>query len=113
MFLFILASQDDIAQVDSSFADVLHHWHRDTLAFIHADLPKLIVIVVIAFIFARVVGFFVNRMRRLADRHASTNPQRSSEIRTLAAVLRATGYAIIGFVVLLHVLSMLDRKSVV
>jgi small-conductance mechanosensitive channel len=107
MFLFLLASQDDIAQVDSSFADVLHHWHRDALAFVHADLPKLIVILAIAVILARVVGFFVNRMRRLADWHSSTNPQRSSEIRTLAAVLRATGYSLIGFVVLLHILSLL------
>ncbi len=107
MFLFTLAPQDDLTQVDTTFADVLHHWHRDALAFIHADLPKLVVILVIAFILARILSFFVRRMHKLADHHAATNPQRSSEIRTLAAVLRATGYALIGFVVLLHVLSML------
>jgi small-conductance mechanosensitive channel len=106
MFLFLLPAQD-ITQVDTTFADVLHHWRRDALAFVHADLPKLVVVLVIAFILARVIGFFVNRMRRLADDHASTNPQRSSEIRTLAAVLRATGYGLIGFVVLVHILSLL------
>lgn len=106
MFLLLLAPQD-ITQVDLTFADVLHDWHRDTLAFVHADLPKLVVILVIAFILARILAFFINRMRRLADYHASANPQRSSEIRTLAAVLRATGYGLIGFVVLLHILSVL------
>ena len=107
MFLFILAPQDDISQADATFADVLHHWHRDGLAFVHTDLPKLIVILVIAFVLARAVSFFVSRMRHLADRNSSENPQRSSEIRTLAAILRATGYSLIGFVVLVHLLSLL------
>jgi small conductance mechanosensitive channel len=45
-------------------------------------------------------------MRKLADLQAG-NPQRASEIRTVAAILRATAYGIIGFIVLLHVLSVL------
>jgi small conductance mechanosensitive channel len=108
MFLFIVASQDDqtALQTDKTFTDVLHHWHRDTLAFVHNDLPRMLVILLIAFILIRIVSFFVNRMRRLADRHVA-NPQRASEVRTLAAILRATAYGIIGFIVTLHVLSVL------
>jgi small conductance mechanosensitive channel len=101
MFLFILPAQDD-----KTFSDVVHDWHHDSLAFLHNDLPKMIVILVIAFILIRVVNFFVNRMRRLADRQAD-NIQRASEIRTLAGILRATAYGIIGFIVMLHVLSVL------
>jgi small-conductance mechanosensitive channel len=101
MFLFVLPPQDE-----ANFADVLRDWHHDTLAFIHQDLPRMLVILVIAFVLVRLVGFFVKRMRRLADRQTA-DPQRASEIRTLAAILRATAYAIIGFIVLLHVLSVL------
>ncbi len=101
MSLLILPVQDD-----KSFSDVLQEWHHDSLSFLHNDLPKMIVILVIAFVLIRVVGFFVNRMRRLADRQAD-NFQRASEIRTLAAILRATAYGVIGFIVLLHVLSVL------
>jgi small conductance mechanosensitive channel len=101
MFLFIPPAQDD-----NTFTDVLHDWHHDTLAFVHNDLPRMVVILFVAFILVRIVAFFVKRMRRLADRHSS-NPQRASELRTLAAILRATAYSIIGFIVLLHILSVL------
>jgi small-conductance mechanosensitive channel len=102
MFLFVLPPQDD-----TSFTDVLHDWHRDGLAFVHKDLPRMLVILAIAFVLIRIVGFFVQRMRRLADQHVAS-PQRASQIRTLAAVIRATGFAIIGFIVLLHILSVFN-----
>jgi small conductance mechanosensitive channel len=109
MFLFTLATQDlaSLAQDDATFNDVLHHWHRDLLAFVHGDLPRMLLILVIAFILIRIVGFFVHRMRDLADRQTD-NPQRASELRTLAAILRATAYGIIGFIVLLHILSVFN-----
>ena len=106
MFLFTLAPQDitNLAQDDATFNDVLHHWHRDLLAFVHGDLPRMLLILFVAFLLTRVVAFFVNRMRKLADLQ-TTNPQRASELRTVAAVVRATAYGVIGFIVLLHILS--------
>ncbi len=106
MFLFALSPQDGTAPVDTNFIDVLHDWHHDTLAFVHKDLPKLLVVLTVAFVLVRIVSFFVGRMEHLAERHVS-NPQRASELRTVAAILRATAYGIIGFIVLLHVLSVL------
>ncbi|MGA2437938.1 MAG: mechanosensitive ion channel domain-containing protein [Acidobacteriaceae bacterium] len=109
MFLFTPASQDmaDLTREDASFADVLHHWHRDLLAFVHGDLPRMLLILAIAFVLARIVAFFVNRMRDLADRQTD-NPQRAAELRTVAAILRATAYGIIGFIVLLHILDVFN-----
>jgi small-conductance mechanosensitive channel len=107
MFLFALATQDrTAAQDETSFADVVRDWHRDTLSFVHKDLPKLLFFFAIAFILARIVAFFVNRMRQLADRQTN-NAQRASEIRTVASILRATAYSIISFIVLVHVLDVL------
>jgi moderate conductance mechanosensitive channel len=100
MFLFALPLQDDL-----SFADIKHDWHHDFLGFIRGDLPQLVVILLIAFLLARIVAFFTNRMKKLAERE-SVNLRRASEIRTVAAILRATAYGIIGFIVLLHVLSL-------
>jgi moderate conductance mechanosensitive channel len=96
----------DIAQDDTNFADVVRDWHRDGLLFVEKDLPKLIFFLLVAFVLSRIVMFFVNRMQRLADRHAD-NIQRASELRTVAAILRATAYSIIGFIVLLHILKLL------
>ena len=36
------------------------------------------------------------------------NSQRASQLRTMAAILRATAYAVIGFIVLLHILSVFN-----
>jgi small-conductance mechanosensitive channel len=96
----------DIAQDDTNFADVLRGWHHDALGFVQKDLPKLIFFLLIAFVLTRIVNFFVNRMRRLADRHAD-NIQRASELRTVASILRASLYGIIGFILLLQVLGAL------
>jgi small-conductance mechanosensitive channel len=101
MFLFMLPVQD------ANFADVFRHWHSDGLAFVEQDLPKLLFFLGVAFVLTAIVNFFVNRMRRLADKHIA-NPQRASELRTLAAILRATAYSVIGFIVLLHILSVFN-----
>jgi len=95
------------AQEDQTFTDVVHHWHRDLLAFVHRDLPRLVFIYAFWFIILRIILFFVGRMRRLARHHAATNPQRANELLTVAAILRATSYSIIGFILLLHTLSVL------
>jgi len=106
MFLFAVPPQDDIPEL--TFKEIKHGWHKDFLGFIRGDLPQLLFILIFAFILLRIILFFVNRMRGLADRSAATNPQRASEIRTVASILRATAYGVIGFIVLLHMLSVFN-----
>jgi small-conductance mechanosensitive channel len=88
----------------TNLRDVVVDWHHDLLDFVHKDLPKLIVFLLLAFILLRVVLFFVNRMRRIADHHSLSNAQRASQLRTLASILRATAYGVIGFIVIVHAL---------
>jgi len=101
MFLFALFVQDPI-----TFAELKLGWHDDILAFARNELPRLVFILLFAFVLTRIVDFFVKRMRRLADTQVE-RPQRGSELRTLASILRATAYGIVGFIVLLHVLKIL------
>ncbi|HXE07837.1 MAG TPA: mechanosensitive ion channel family protein [Acidobacteriaceae bacterium] len=112
MFLFAAPAQA-VPYVDgySSFRDIVLDWHHDLLVFVHKDLPKLIFILIFWAIVLRIVLFFVGRMRRIADRHATTAHQRASELRTVAAVLRATAYGVVGFIVILHVLSILGIST--
>ncbi len=79
-------------------------WHADILEFLRTDLPRLCAVLLLAFVLQRLVAFFVGRMVRLAERQVD-NPQRASQLRTMAAIIRATSYGILGFIVLLHVLS--------
>jgi small conductance mechanosensitive channel len=100
MFLPAVPLQDE-----TTFAGVLRGWHHDLLYFVGHGLPRLLFVLIFWGIVLRVVLFFVARMRRIADRHAAANPQRASELRTVAAILRGSAYGIVGFIVLLHILS--------
>jgi small-conductance mechanosensitive channel len=79
-------------------------WRDDIISFIRADLPRLLAILLLAFILLQISQFFVRRMNNLANRQVG-NSQRASQLRTMAAILRGTSYGVIGFIVLLHVLS--------
>jgi small conductance mechanosensitive channel len=95
------------AQGDPISEIVARDWHNDIANFIRADLPRIFAILLIALVLQRLVTFFVNRMRHLADRQVG-NGQRASQLRTIAAILRATSYSLIGFIVLLHILSVFN-----
>lgn len=98
MHLAVITSQAD------PFTRILKSdWQADLFNFLRQDVPRLVVILLIGFVLWRIVDFFVNRMRRIADRQVG-NAQRAAQLRTLAAILRGTAYAIVGFIVLLQIL---------
>jgi moderate conductance mechanosensitive channel len=82
-------------------------WHDDIVSFIRAGLPRLIAILFLAFILLEISKFFVRRMLKLAH-HQVGNSQRAAQLRTMAAIVRGASYGIIGFIVLLHVLSIFN-----
>lgn len=92
---------------DESFRAIGHQWHADIVDFVRHDAPKIAVILLIAFLLQRLVAFFVNRMRHIANTYVGT-PQRASQLRTIAAILRATCYGIIGFLTLLQILPLFN-----
>jgi moderate conductance mechanosensitive channel len=110
MFLIVAQPQVPVnvpPPPDENLASVWHAWHHDLIAFVQHDMPQLVVIVAVAAVLLWAVSFFVNRMRRLADSQ-SGRPQRANELRTVASILRATAYGVIGFLVLLHVLDVFN-----
>ena len=69
-------------------------------------LPKVLVIVVLAWVLIRVVSYFTERMVRIAEKHAAA-ATRVSQARTLSSVLRATAIGIIGFLAVVEILPMI------
>jgi small conductance mechanosensitive channel len=92
-----------IAAVMAWFADgqfmgkVLSEWTSDTQEFVRIKLPHLVVVAIIAFILIRLLRLVTARMIRVAEQHAP-GPARSSQVKTLAGVIHATGIAIIGVI---------------
>jgi small-conductance mechanosensitive channel len=106
MRLPALPSQDQ----PSSIAKVItRDWHNDIVLIIQNKLPKFLAILLIVYGLHRLVLFFVKRLRRRAD-HQVGNFHRAAQLRTMAAIIRATSYGIFGFIVFLQVLDILNIR---
>jgi small conductance mechanosensitive channel len=95
---------DSIPQDEHFLRKVVNGWQGNLAHFVQYGVPQLLVAAILAFIAQRIVLFFVKRMHNRAA-HMVGNSQRSSQLRTMAAILRATGYALIGFYLLTQILS--------
>ncbi|HTD96465.1 MAG TPA: mechanosensitive ion channel domain-containing protein, partial [Edaphobacter sp.] len=84
-----------------------HDWHDGIVTFVAHKLPKIIVVLVVLFILQRVVLFFVKKMRTRAD-HQVGNFHRAAQLRTMASILRATSYGVLGFIAFLQLLNIFD-----
>lgn len=81
-----------------------HGWYTDAVSFMQDELPKVLVTLLIGFILLRITTFFVKRLRRRADQMVA-NARRAAQLRTIAGIVRATAFGLIGAYVLLQVLA--------
>ncbi len=101
-----------IAAMMAWFADgqfmgkVFNEWTSDTQEFVRIRLPHLVVVAIIAFILTRLLSLVTARMIHVAEQHAP-GPARSSQVKTVAGVIHATGIAIIGVIAGLQFLAAL------
>jgi small conductance mechanosensitive channel len=106
MHLPALPSQDQ----PSSIVKVIERdWHNDIILLIQNKLPKFLAVLLIVYVLHRLVLFFVKRLRRRAD-HQVGNFHRAAQLRTMAAIIRATSYSVFGFIVFLQVLNLVDIR---
>jgi moderate conductance mechanosensitive channel len=102
MHLLTVVPQDQrIVQV------IERDWHDDIILFLQNKLPKIIVILLVIFVLQRIVLFFVKKMRTRAD-HQIANFHRAAQLRTMASILRATSYGVLGFIAFLQLLNIFD-----
>ncbi len=107
MFVFSAPESANATKPDPTFSELGHSWHADFIDFVRHDAIKIVFILLLAFILQRIVAFFVHRMRHLADSYVG-NAQRASQLRTMAAIIRATCYALIGFIAVLQILPLFN-----
>jgi small conductance mechanosensitive channel len=88
------------------FEHIEKGWKLDLTNFVQEGIPKLVFAFLLAFIFQTVVTFFIKRLNKRADSLVG-NAQRAGQLRTMAAILRATSYFIVGFYLLTQILAAL------
>jgi small-conductance mechanosensitive channel len=85
---------------DERFLKIVERgWKADLTHFMQVGVPKLVFALLLAFLFQSIINFFVSRMRKSADKLVG-NAQRSAQLRTMASILRATSYGLVGFYLL-------------
>jgi moderate conductance mechanosensitive channel len=82
-------------------------WKEDAALFLRDKLPKVVVVLIVIFILQRVVLFFVNGLRKRADTQVG-NFHRAAQLRTMASIVRATAYGVLGFIAFLQILNVFD-----
>jgi len=102
--LLLLAPPNHRPPLREAFQSMWQNWVDSAQDFLVNDLKHLIAILVFAWIAFWLVKVVTDRMRRAAEKHPTVGLARTSQIRTLASVLRATGIGIVAFFTLLSLL---------
>ncbi|HET9743020.1 MAG TPA: mechanosensitive ion channel family protein [Terriglobales bacterium] len=79
-------------------------WHDDFANWIRDDLPRLIVILIIAFVLLRLLSIFSRKLQEFSNREELPSHIRARQLRTLASVIHGGGVVVIYFVALLEIL---------
>jgi small conductance mechanosensitive channel len=102
--LLLLAPPNRRPPFRAAFESMWQNFLDSAQDFLVNDLKHLIAVLVFAWIAIWLVKLITDRMQRAAERHTSAGLARTSQIRTLASVLRATGFGIIGFFAIVSIL---------
>jgi len=85
---------------------LLEGWSEDSRTFLRHDVPKILLVILVAFVVARLLHLIT---RKIASLQAGKLPagMRAQQIRTLASVINSIGLFIIVFVAALEILPLL------
>ena len=104
MLAFLLVARWELFSEGRFMGKVFDEWIGDTQEFIRSKLPHLIIAALIGFALYRVLALITARMIRIAEQHAAAH-NRIAQVRTMAGVIRATGFAIIATIVAMQFLA--------
>ena len=98
--------QTRLTSMDVYLPALLRDWREDTMNFLRHDAPKIVFVLLAAYILTR---FLRAIARKSADLHVRKLPPgfRGQQVRTVAAVVTSVGVFVIFFVAALEVLSLL------
>jgi small conductance mechanosensitive channel len=90
--------------MDKQFSNIWPHWHNRLVDWTQDTAPKIAVILVVAFIFVRILNMISRRAIALAEKRAQ-GAVRAQQVRTIAGVIRSVGVFLIVFVTGMNVLN--------
>ncbi|HEX7895570.1 MAG TPA: mechanosensitive ion channel family protein, partial [Terriglobales bacterium] len=91
---------------EAALPALFHEWREDTMIFLRHDAPKIILVLLGAYILTKILRAIA---RKSADLRVSKLPPgvRVQQVRTVASVLTSVGVFVIFFVAALEILSLI------
>ena len=86
---------------------VLNNWSDDTFEFVRRDVPKIVGVLIVAFILSHFLKVLKKHLVELSRRDAVQTSLRATQLRTLAGVFHSVGLVAIFFVAGMQILPVL------
>ena len=90
-----------------SIPEVLRGWRTDALEFLRADVPKLVVVLIVAFILIRLLKLVTSRLATYSLKDDRAGSAGAHQLRTAASVITSVGTFVIVFIAAMQVLPVL------
>jgi small-conductance mechanosensitive channel len=89
---------------------VLGDWRNDGWGFLRYQAPRILAILIVAFVLARLLKVVSRHVAELGSSQALPSTVRTQQLRTLSSVIYSVGVFIIGFLATMQVLTQLNVK---
>jgi len=83
--------------MEEQFSNNWHYWHNYLVAWTRDKAPKLLVILVLAFIFVRLLGLISRKLVTLSEKSTAPAQLRAQQVRTVTGVIHSVGVFLIVF----------------
>jgi len=103
---FCLLQTSLITEAVVNMPALLRDWRQDTLEFLRHDVPKIVLVVIGAYVLIRILRAVARKSAELQIRKLPPGV-RVQQVRTVASVLTSIGVFVISFVAMLMVLGQL------
>jgi small conductance mechanosensitive channel len=90
----------------TNFPALMHAWQEDAVRFVREDVPKILLVLLVAFVLIRLLRAIVGKVASLQARRLPPG-LRAQQVQTLAGVINSVIAFVILFVATLEVLSLL------
>ena len=86
---------------------VLNDWSDDAFDFLRHQLPRILAVVLVAFILSRLLKLLSRRLSELGRRQGLSSAVRSQQLKTISGAVYSVGLLIIVFIASMQVLALL------
>jgi len=102
-----MASTLAIIMAPKRVVEVLNDWGDDTFSFLRHQFPRIVAILLVAFILSRLLKLVAKHFTELSNRQDLPSSVRSQQIRTLSSVVYSIGLFVILFIAAMQILALL------